>query len=130
MALASRAVHGNALGLWLEAVEQVALLEDRPPQYRLVLFQGLVHRRVHLEQGAQVVGAAQGVDQRVGQRGRDARLALHLAAELDERWVVVGQARKAQVRRHEVQLLGPGVWGHLPGLEPEGRRGDLHRPRV
>ena len=103
---------------------------DRPAQRGLVPFQGLVHRRVHLEQAAEVVGAAQGVDQRVGQRGWDARLALHLAAELDERRVVVGQAREAQVRRHEVQPLGPGVGGHLPRLEPEGRRGDLHRPRV
>ena len=58
--------------------------------------QGLVYHGVHLEQAAEVVGTAQGVDQRVGQSGRDARLALYLAAELDERRVVVGEAREAQ----------------------------------
>ena len=56
---------------------------------------GVETARTLAAHGAQVVGAAQGMDQRVGQCARDARFALHLAAQLDQGRVVVGKAREA-----------------------------------
>jgi hypothetical protein len=37
----------------------------------------LIDRTIHLEQTAQMVGTSQSIDDRVGQRSRDAGLALH-----------------------------------------------------
>ena len=87
-------------------LEHAHLLRIESRRHRfLVRLDGLIHRAVHLEQAAQVIRAAQRVDDGVGQLARDAGLALHLEPQLDERRVVVRQAREPQVRRHQVQPL-------------------------
>ncbi len=70
---------------------------------------------VHLEQAAQVVGAAQSVDERVGQRARDAGLALHLAAELDQRRVVVGRLARRRFEATRFSRSGSRVGADAAG---------------
>ena len=51
----------------------------------------LIHRPIDLEQAPQMVGTTQRVHDGVGERARDAGLALHFESQLDERRVIVWQ---------------------------------------
>ena len=91
----------------------------------VVLVDGFEDGGLDLEEGAEVVGAFEGLDDASGQLRRNGALRVHLLAQLDEGGVVLGQGAQAQVGGDEVEPGGQRVGGEGLDLEPEGRGGDL-----